>query len=120
MSIGEITLRPSCCSRRATRRYSLPSPPPSCDDGWMRLLAALVTTCALASITRAAPGPTPPQPPAPSKPRPDPANHLPVSLTKTDITEGVAKVRGQVQACGAKSSAKGTVKLQVVVLGKGT
>ncbi len=60
----------------------------------------------------------------PPTPTPTPTNNggkdLPESLTKADISAGVAKVQGKVSACGAKSSAKGTVKVSVKVAGSGS
>lgn len=47
-------------------------------------------------------------------------SNLPDALTKSDISEGVGKVRSRVDGCAAKSSAKGTVKVSVKVSGGGT
>jgi len=46
--------------------------------------------------------------------------NLPEDLTKSDISTGVAKVRAKVDGCGAKSSAKGTVKVSVKVAPNGS
>ncbi|MEJ7603542.1 MAG: hypothetical protein WKG01_36990, partial [Kofleriaceae bacterium] len=40
---------------------------------------------------------------------------MPESLDRSMISEGVAKVKGRIQACGDKSSAKGTVNVSVKV-----
>ena len=40
---------------------------------------------------------------------------VPESLDRSMISEGVAKVKGRIQACGDKSSAKGTVNVSVKV-----
>jgi TonB family protein len=42
------------------------------------------------------------------------------SLTKADISAGVAKIQSKASACGAKSSAKGKVKVSVKVAANGT
>lgn len=44
---------------------------------------------------------------------------LPSSLDRSAISEGVAKVKGRVMACGDKSSAKGQVKVSVKVTADG-
>lgn len=51
---------------------------------------------------------------------PAPNPNLPASLTKSDISAGVARVLRTVEACAAKSSAKGTVKVAIRVAGTGT
>ncbi|MBK9031921.1 MAG: zinc-ribbon domain-containing protein [Myxococcales bacterium] len=45
---------------------------------------------------------------------------LPDSLTKSDISAGVSKVRPSAKACSAKSSAKGKVLVSVKVAGNGS
>jgi len=44
-----------------------------------------------------------------------PAGELPERLDRAMIADGIGKVRGQVMACGDRSSAKGTVKVSVKV-----
>ncbi len=52
---------------------------------------------------------------------PPPVNtSLPEQLGKSDISDGIAKVRSKVDACASKSPAKGTVKVSVKVAGSGT
>ncbi|HVV82576.1 MAG TPA: GYF domain-containing protein [Kofleriaceae bacterium] len=53
-------------------------------------------------------------------PPPPPPSNLPEQLTKQDISDGIAKIRTRADACGAKSAAKGTVKVTVKVSGAGT
>ncbi|MBK9035794.1 MAG: serine/threonine protein kinase [Myxococcales bacterium] len=50
---------------------------------------------------------------------PPPPPGLDESLTREQILAGVGKIKGAAAACGAKSSAKGTVKLSVKVDGSG-
>ncbi len=55
------------------------------------------------------------------KPPPPGGNaNLPEDLQKADISAGIAKVRGRVEGCAAKSNAKGTVKVSVKVAGGGS
>ncbi len=67
-----------------------------------------------------APGPAPAPSGGGGLGAPGPSANLPASLTKSDITSAVARVRAEVAACAAQTSAKGTVKVTVRVAGAGT
>ncbi|WP_428266522.1 GYF domain-containing protein [Haliangium sp.] len=47
-------------------------------------------------------------------------SNLPEKLTRSDITNGINRVRGRVSACGGKHPGKGQVKVTVKVAGSGS
>ena len=106
---------------RTTTPDRVVTPPPDkpvrssggCIDEVACLLADPKPACCLKKVVKPGPGPGP-TPPSP------PVGDLADSLSKSDISTGIGKVRSKVDACAAKSSAKGTVKVSVKVTGAGT